>query len=157
MENREFIESGYLESYVLGLATEVEKELVSKKLLEDQNISTYLVDLETDIRKYFDGTSVLPPSEVREIIHLRNLKTDIKKEKHVFNNASRNDGKKNNEYLDIEVNDTYIKVHKYWRPAFIAVFVLSKVFLIAGLYYYFKTTSLEQEILRLKTTIQQVK
>ena len=157
MENREFIESGYLESYVLGLTTESEKELVKQKLLEDQSISSYLIDLETGIKKYFDQTSILPPTEVREIIHLRNLKTDIKKEKHVFTNASGNEGKKNNEYLDIEVNDTYIKVHKYWRPAFIAVFVLSKVFLIAGLYYYFKTTSLEQEILRLKTTIQQVK
>jgi len=157
LENREFIESGYLESYVLGLATEVEKELVSQKLLADQNISSYLIDLETDIKKYFDGTSVVPPSEVREIIHLRNLKGDIQKEKHVFNRAPKNEEKKNNEYLDIEVNDTYIKVHKYWRPAFIAVFVLSKIFLIAGLYYYFKTTSLEQEILRLKTTVQQVK
>ena len=157
MENKEFIESGYLEAYVLGLATEVEKEFVSQKLQADQNISSHLIDLETGIKKYFDETSVVPPSEVREIIHLRSLKGDVQKEKHFFNHAPKNESKKKDEYLDIEVDDTYIKVHKYWRPAFIAVFVLSKIFLIAGLYYYFKTTSLEQEILRLKTTIQQVK
>ena len=156
METKEFIESGLLESYALGFATEEEKALISQILDKDQQISDYSIDLETGIKKYFDQNAVLPPSEVRDVIHLRNVKTDVSKEKHVFNRAPKKEEKKN-EYLDIEVNDTYIKVHKFWRPAFIAVFVLSKIFLIAGLYYYFKTNSLEQEIVKLKMEIQQVK
>lgn len=157
METGNFIESGILESYLMGFSTEEEKEIIKQKIATDQQVANYIIDLEEGILKYFDQNMVPPPPEIREIIYLRNAKTDIVKQKHVYKNTSKDDTEKKPEYLDIEVNDTYIKVHKYWRPAFIAVFILSKVFLIAGLYYYFKTTSLEQEINRLKTEINLTK
>ncbi|TDE16729.1 hypothetical protein [Dyadobacter psychrotolerans] len=158
MDTTDFIESGILESYLLGLSNEEEREYVKQRILTDQEVSDYLVDLETDIKGYFDQHSFPPPPEVREIIALRTSKGDIQKKKHVFNkNSAQENTRKKDEYLEIEVNDTYIKVHKYWRPAFIAVFILSKIFLIAGLYYYFKTASLEQELVKLKTEVQQLK
>lgn len=158
MDTKDFIESGILESYLLGLADEEEKEYVQQRVLTDQDVSDYLTDLETNITGYFDQHSSPPPPEIREIITLRTSKSDLQKKKHVFNkNSSQEAFRKKDEYLDIEVNDTYIKVHKYWRPAFIAVFILSKIFLIAGLYFYFKTASLEQELVRLKTEVQQLK
>ena len=158
MDTKDFIESGILESYLLGLSDEEEKEYVKQLILTDQGISDYLIDLETNITGYFDQHSFPPPPEIREIITLRTTKSDIQKKKHVFNkNSSRQESSKKDEYLDIEVNDTYIKVHKYWRPAFIAVFILSKIFLIAGLYFYFKTASLEQELVKLKTEVQLLK
>jgi len=158
LDTKDFIESGILESYLLGLADEEEKEYVQQRVLTDQDVSDYLTDLETNITGYFDQHSSPPPPEIREIITLRTSKSDLQKKKHVFNkNSSQEAFRKKDEYLDIEVNDTYIKVHKYWRPAFIAVFILSKIFLIAGLYFYFKTASLEQELVRLKTEVQQLK
>lgn len=153
METSNFMKSGILESYLLGFSTEKEKEIINQKILTDQQVIDYLVDLEEGIVSYFDQNLVPPPPEIREIIHLRSTKTDIVKQKHLFKSVPKNNTEKKPEYLDIEVNDTYIKVHKYWRPTFIAVFILSKIFLISGLYYYFKTTSLEQEIIRLKTEI----
>jgi hypothetical protein len=45
-------------------------------------------------------------------------------------------------------------VHKLWRPAFIAVFILSKIFLIAGLYFYFKSVSPQEELQKIKTVMQ---
>ena len=158
MDTKDFIESGVLESYLLGLSTEEEKEFVTQRVLTDQQVSDYMVDLETNIKGYFDRHSIPPPPDIREVIMLRTSKSNIQKKKQVFDkNTSKARESKKDEYLEIEVSDTYIKVHKYWRPAFIAVFILSKIFLIAGLYFYFKTASLEQEIIKLKTEVQQLK
>ena len=158
MDTTDLIKSGILESYLLGLSSEEEKEYIKERILTDQQVSNHLVDLEKDINGYFDQHSFPPPPEIRDVIVLRTSKGDIQKKKHVFNKKSGQENtRKKDEYLEIEVNDTYIKVHKYWRPAFIAVFILSKIFLIAGLYFYFKTASLEQELEKLKTEVQQLK
>ena len=153
MEAQEFIESGILEAHLLGLTNKEEQQLVKQMIEENHELADYLVDIETDMTRYFDGSAVLPPNGLREIIHLRSRESQ-RKEKHNFRQKAAEEDRK---YLDIEVNDTHIKVHKFWRPAFIAVFILSKIFLIAGLYYYFKAINQEQEIQKLKTEIHQVK
>lgn len=117
----------------------------------DQMLEEYVVELEAGINQYFEKESVAPPEAVREVVRLRS--TRDKKARQEFSNAENPD----RQYLDVEVNDTHIKVHKFWRPAFIAVFILSKIFLIAGLYYYFKTVSQEEELQRLKLQVEQTK
>ncbi|MCE7066477.1 hypothetical protein [Dyadobacter sp. CY326] len=153
MEAQEFIESGILEAHLLGLANKEEQDLVKQMIEENQGLADYLVDIEMDITRHFNGSAVSPPVGLREIIHLRSREFR-QKEKHSFKQQPAEEDRR---YLDVEVNDTHMKVHKFWRPAFIAVFILSKIFLIAGLYYYFKTVNQEQEIQKLKTEIQQVK
>ena len=155
METQDFIESGILEAHLLGLTNEGEKELVKQMVEDNQEIREYLVDIESDITRYFNGSAVTPPSALREIIHLRSKQENFRKDKHTFKKKADED--QNTRFLDVEVNDTHIKVHKFWRPAFIAVFILSKIFLIAGLYYYFKAVNQEEQIQKLKTEIQQVK
>jgi hypothetical protein len=157
LETKDFIESGILESYVLGLTTETEKDYILEKVLTDRDMTEYVMDLESDMMSFFNQGSVPPPPEAREIVQLRTARRDVQKKKHVFENRSSEQTKKKDEYLEIEVNDTHMKVHKLWRPAFIAVFILSKIFLIAGLYYYFKTNSLEQENAKLKAEIQNIR
>lgn len=121
-------------------------------LQADHTLADYVVDLEENMRGYFSRESVSPPGAVREIIQFRSLRD--KKEKHVFTDQNPD----NTKYLDVEVNDTHIKVHRNWRPAFVAVFILSKIFLIAGLYYYFKSASQAEELQKLKAQqIEQVK
>jgi anti-sigma-K factor RskA len=156
LETKDFIESGILESYLLGLTSEDEKEYIQNRILTDQQVTDHVLNLESDIRLFFDQYTTPPPAEVREIVQLRTARRDIQKKKHVFEQKTTQDTSKKDEYLEIEVNDTYIKVHKLWRPAFIAVFILSKIFLIAGLYYYFKTVSLEQENEKLKMEIHNI-
>lgn len=156
METQDFIESGILEAHLLGLSNEEEKELVKQMVEENQEIKEHLVDIESDITRYFNGSAVTPPPALREIIHLRSTQENFRKEKHTFKKKAAEEDQ-NTRFLDVEVNDTHIKVHKFWRPAFIAVFILSKIFLIAGLYYYFKAVNQEEQIQKLKTEIQQVK
>jgi len=153
LNTQDFIESGVLESYLLGFATEEEQHEINQQILTSSEFSDYVVEFERNAQRYFLQNAVPPPPATREIIQLRAGKTDIEKAgKHTYYDIPRTEQKKE-EYLNVEVNDTYIKVHKWWRPAFIAVFVLSKVFLIACLYYYFKSASQEKEIEKLRTEI----
>ena len=149
MSKQEFIESGILESHLLGLANEDEQLVVAEMMLSDNEMSEYVNDLEQDIKRYFAQGSVPPPEAVREIILLRSIRE--KKGPSSNNAAEKADVK---QYLDVEVNDTHMKVHKLWRPAFIAVFILSKIFLIAGLYFYFKSVAQQEEIEKIKTEMQ---
>lgn len=149
MSKQEFIESGILESHLLGLANDEEQQLVAEMMLSDTEMSEYVNDLEEDIKRYFGQGSVPPPEAVREIILLRSIRE--KKGRNSYDAREVADAK---QYLDVEVNDTHMKVHKLWRPAFIAVFILSKIFLIAGLYFYFKSVAQQEEIEKIKTEMQ---
>ncbi|WP_031530436.1 hypothetical protein [Dyadobacter crusticola] len=151
MKTQEFIESGILEAHLLGLTNQEEQTKVRQMVESDQALEEYVVELEAGINQYFVRESVTPPEDVREVVKLRS--TRDKKARQEFSNAEKTD----RQYLDVEVNDTHIKVHKFWRPAFIAVFILSKIFLIAGLYYYFKTVSQEEELERLKMQVEQTR
>jgi hypothetical protein len=157
LNTQDFIKSGIPESYLLGLASREEQELVQQKMLDDPELAAYITSLEREILHFFGANAVSPPQDVREIVHLRSRKGNSQKRKHVFNRATKEEKNGKVPYLEIEVSNTYIKVHKYWRPAFIIVFILSKIFLIAGLYYYFKSSSQEQELIRLKYQQEQLK
>lgn len=150
MSKQEFVESGILESHLMGLASEEEQQLVAEMIRSDNDISGYVNELEDDIKRYFAERAVPPPEAVREIILLRSIRE--KKGRSSYD-VGKTVGAK--QYLDVEVNDTHMKVHKLWRPAFIAVFILSKIFLIAGLYFYFKSQAQQEEIERIKTEMQQ--
>ncbi|WP_439558819.1 hypothetical protein [Dyadobacter sp.] len=151
MKTQEFIESGILEAHLLGLTNQDEQTQVRQMVEADQMLEEYVVELEAGINQFFEKESVNPPEAIREVVRLRS--TRDKKARQEFSNAEKAD----RQYLEVEVNDTHIKVHKFWRPAFIAVFILSKIFLIAGLYYYFKTVSQEEELERLKIQVEQTR
>ncbi|GAB2586036.1 hypothetical protein GCM10027190_38900 [Spirosoma areae] len=146
-----------MEAYLLGLATEQEKEEVEQLLTTDADVLAQLSELETDMEEYFIRHAVPPPPGIREAIELRISETDIKKWEPAKQAGPepRETRSRQPHYVNVEVDETHIRVHKNWRTAFIAVFILSKIFLILGLYFYFKANSLEQEITRLKTAPQQ--
>lgn len=152
---KEYIESGILEAYILGLASESEQREVSLYAKRYPEVSTAIADLEQVITTQFMGS--MPPPNVRQKIKEHEFgqikKWDLNEQDYTDSKSSREEVR----YLDVEVSDTTIRVHKYWRPAFIAVFVLSKIFLAVALYYYFKSDSLDKENLKLQQEIQQLK
>lgn len=149
MNKQEFIESGILESHLMGLSSEGEQEQVAEAMLSDRALSSYAAKLEEDIKHYFAQGAVPPPEAVREIILLRSIR-----EKKGRSSYDSGETAKPAQFLDVEVNDTHMKVHKLWRPAFITVFILSKIFLIAGLYFYFKSVSQQEELQKIRTEMQ---
>jgi hypothetical protein len=154
-----YLKSGILEAYLLGLTTEKEKEEVEQLLATDTDVLAELNELETDMEEYFLRNAVPPPPSIREALALRISETEIKKWEEVPytrpNQKSTESRSNEQSYINVEVDNTHIRVHKHWRTALIAIFILSKVFLILGLYYYFKASSQEQEIIRLKAATQQ--
>ncbi len=159
MKTYNYLKDGILEAYLLGLTTEKEKEEVEQLLAKDSDVLAELNELETDMEEYFLRNAVPPPPSIREAVSLRISETEIKKWEeapHTKTHQQSTEFRSNEQsYVDIEVDNTHIRVHKYWRPAFIAVFILSKIFLILGLYYYFKASSQAEEIVRLKAATQQ--
>lgn len=159
MKTYQYLKSGILEAYLLGLTTEEEKAEVEKLLATDPDVLAELNELEAGMEEYLLRNAVPPPPGIREAIELRLSETELTKWKEPAYSepdpAPRQARSKESSYVDVEVDNTHIRVHKNWRPAFIAVFILSKIFLILGLYYYFKSTSQEQEIMRLKAQVPQ--
>ncbi len=159
MKTHPYLTSGILEAYLLGLVTEKEREELEQVLVADPEVLSQLNELEATMEEYFISNAVPPPPGIREKIELRISQTELKKWEELTqtdpNPTSTERQSTEPQYVNVEVNNTHIQVHKHWRTAFIAIFILSKVFLILGLYYYFKSSSLEQEIDRLKSTTGQ--
>ncbi|WP_025763830.1 hypothetical protein [Dyadobacter tibetensis] len=145
MKLQDLISSGLLEAYLLGMVDAQERQSVNEIIDNNPEAMEYLIALENRMQNYFLQGSVSPPEATREILTLRLQQARFER---TPKGGTSHDKKASAspEYLDIEVEDTQMKVHKFWRPAFIAVFILSKIFLILGLYFYFKTASLEKEL-----------
>ena len=155
MKNHQYLTEGLLESYVLGTLSKEDRVQAQQLLETDPEIAAQLEELELGMESYFLENAVPPPPHVIVALQERLIKTEIQAwEQKNHTQAPPTPEPARSPYIDVEVSDTHIRVHKYWRPAFIAVFVLSKIFLILGLYQYFKANSLEQEIIRLKATQQ---
>ena len=120
-------------------------------------VSSALTELEIQIEQYCLDNAVPPPPGTWELIQARTTGKDIKKRDPDGQDQQKKAEPKpdKSDYLEAEVSDSFIRVHKLWRLAFLIVFILSKIFLVAGLYYYFKADSQQQEIERLKTVIRQ--
>ncbi|GAB3640456.1 hypothetical protein [Spirosoma arcticum] len=160
MKNHQYLTSGIIEGYLLGLVSKEEKDELERVLITDPDVLTELNELEVQMEQYFLTNAVPPPPGIKVAIEQRIYGTEIqKKEPDVhtrFDQPTADTESPRPSYIDVEVSNTHIRVHKNWRTAFIAIFILSKVFLILGLYYYFKSDSQEQEIRRLKADVQQL-
>ena len=158
MKNYDYLKSGILEAQLLGLFADQEKEEVTQLLATDEDLLGHLGELETEMEAYFLRNAVPPPPGIREKIELRISQTEVEKwvqpEQTRQNQQSAETAPKEPQYVNVEYDDTHMRVHKQWKTAFIAIFILSKVFLILGLYYYFKADSLQQEVARLRAETQ---
>ncbi len=158
MKNYHYLKNGFLEAHLLGLFADQEKEEVTQLLATDSDLLEHLDEIELEMEAHFLRHAVPPPPGIREKIELRISQTDIKQwvqpDHSEQSRKSAETAPKEPQYVNVEVDDTHIRVHKQWKTAFVAIFILSKVFLILGLYYYFKADSLQQEVTRLKAETQ---
>jgi len=159
---QEYIESGILETYVLGAASEAEtRELLYFKEKYPQ-VQIALQELESDLELIAEQMAVTPPpgtwnrieasinelTTVPEYEPLR-LKESGSKNGHDFGNANR-------DYIDIaEAQSTHMTIHKSWKWVFAAVFVLGKIFLACAIYFYLENRQAQEQIQELKTELRQ--
>ncbi|MEC5147629.1 hypothetical protein [Chitinophaga sp. 212800010-3] len=131
MELKFYIESGIIESFVLGLATDEE-------VAELQHLRRLYPELDTEVehverrleRAAFDE-AVMPPVEIRSRV-LQKIRWDQQGRAYA-------DPGSNYTFINIQPKDgDHITVHKWWKIFFIIFFIMSKVFLFLAIFYYLK-------------------
>lgn len=159
---QQYIASGTLEAYVLGSLSEAEQQEVLRMKKEYPAVNEALTQLEDDIERLAMQMAVPPPprtwdrieSEINSLIETREADV-IPFTRH---KSKQGTGRRapDQQYIEVEAQSDYIKVHKLWRYAFIAVFVLSKIFLATAIYFYIEFRHNQQDIKELKARINQL-
>jgi len=161
MNIQEYIDSGILELYVLGSTSETETEELLHYKEQYPQVQKALYELETDMERVAQQMAIMPPpgtwdkiedriNELTTIPEYEPLK--FKKDNHA--NNQRDAGSARDSFIDIESQNTYIRVHKNWKWIFAAIFILSKVFLACAIYFYLENRQAQQQIQELKTELR---
>lgn len=130
MELKFYIESGIIESFVLGLASEAEVEELEhmRKLYPELDTEVEFVERRLE-RAAFDEPA-MPPAEVRDRV-LQKIRWE---QGHAYSDPSSN-----YTFINIQPKDgNHITVHRWWKIFFIIFFIMSKVFLFLAIFYYLK-------------------
>jgi hypothetical protein len=130
LELKFYIESGIIESYVLGLASEAEVEELQhmRKLYPELDTEVEFVERRLE-RAAFDEPA-MPPAEVRDRV-LQKIRWDGG---HAYADPSSN-----YTFINIQPKDgSHITVHRWWKIFFIIFFIMSKIFLFLAIFYYLK-------------------
>jgi hypothetical protein len=158
MTIKEYIESGVLEAYVLGSASEEEAQQLLELKKQYPEIRSALYELETDLERIAQSMSITPPpgtltkieQSINDLINIPEIKPQL--------NDGRNNGydqEHDSQYISVESESNHIRVHKTWKIVLAVVFILSKIFLIASIYFYLENRQAQQQIQELKTELKQ--
>lgn len=158
MKIKEIIQSGIMETYVMGIATEQEIEQVLTLRKQFPEFEQELTKLEYDMEVLAHGMAVPPPPgvlekiehEVHEIQLSAQKLEKFSEQEHTTNHEST----KKDRYIEVESESSHMRIHKAWRWVFAAVFVLGKIFLGFAIYFYLANKQAQEQILELKTEIK---
>lgn len=165
MIQQQYIDSGILEAYVTGSATEAEvKELVYMKQKYPE-VNFALQQLELDMEHLAQHMAVSPPQRtwdrISDTIDELMLRPDYDpkqftsdKEDNHYQNFSTDRGQ---QFIEVEAESNHMKVHKAWKWVFVAVFVLGKIFLGCAIYFYLENRQAQLQMQELKTELKQLK
>lgn len=161
MEIKEYIESGALEAYVLGSASEEEiNELLMLKNKHPQ-IKDALQELEEDLERIAQHMAIAPPPGTW--IKIENELHELKKRPDFENLKITAIPKKNGhhkkeqtgDFVEVQGPSSHMRVHKIWRWILGAIFVLGKIFLGFAIYYYLESRQAQEEIQELKKELKE--
>lgn len=160
MKIKQYIESGVLESYVLGSASDEEiRELLQLKN-QYPEINDALVEIELDMERLAQHIAIPPPPNmlariedgINGLIAAPEVLPEVKE---ADNGYRRYDTPKGNQFIEVESESNHMRIHKAWRLVFAGVFVLGKIFLVGFIYYYLSNKQAQEQIQQLKTEVQQ--
>jgi len=160
MKIREYIESGVLESYVLGAASDEEVQELMQLKKQYPEIQDALFELETDLERVAQYMAITPPPGIftkieDEINSLKYREETVPKLKRRDAGKSKFDRTPGSQFIEVESESNHMRVHKAWKWIFIAVFALSKIFLIGFIYYYLTNRQAQDQIQDLKIQLKQ--
>lgn len=153
---QQYIASGIIESYVLGLASPEEASQLERLLPFYPELQAALSDFEFQLELFAIQHEEPPPPGLFQKIQdrVRDLPA-VRDQPDSHRGHKRNDGSSAEDYIHVRDSSTHIRVHKYWRIAFIVIFILSKLLLAAFIYYFIQYRHSEREMRSLRD--QQIK
>jgi len=158
MNVKAYIESGTLELYILGAASKEETRELLQLKKQYPEIEQALFELETDLEKLAQYSAIAPPPALFKKIedNINELvKADDRHHLTVYTNNHDYDTDQKSRFIEVEAETNQMRIHKAWRWIFAAVFILSKIFLIASIYYYLENSHAQEQIQQLRTELKQ--
>lgn len=165
MIQQQYIDSGILEAYVTGSATEAELSELMYMKAKYPEINFALQQLELDMEHIALHMAVMPPpgtwdklSTTIDDLILRpeynpeQFKAD--KEDNNYQNFRKDNGR---HFIEVEAESNHMKISKNWKWVFAAVFVLGKIFLGCAIYFYLENRQAQEQVQELKTELRQLK
>ena len=150
---QQYIASGVIETYVMGLASAEEASQLERLLPFYPELQAALSDFGFQLELFAIQHEEPPPPGIFQKI------LDRVRELPAVRDPGPSDGRrtggKDPGYIHVKENSTHIRVHKSWRIAFIVIFILSKLLLAAFIYYFIQFRQTEREMQSLKD--QQIK
>ncbi|MFD0752069.1 hypothetical protein ACFQZS_18080 [Mucilaginibacter calamicampi] len=155
MHIKEYIESGALEAFVLGVASEAEERELMQLKRQYPEVDKNLAELEADMERIAQYMAVPPPPDMFERIENTVNDLVIAPETKVMRYADRewrqqNQQENKSRYIEVEAESNYMRLHKSWKWVFAAVFVLGKIFLACAIYFYLESRQAQQQVQELK-------
>jgi hypothetical protein len=150
-----------METYVMGIATEEEVEKVLSLKKEYPAFKDALEQLEYDMEVLAQSMGIEPPAgtlakiehEINEIQRQNQAIQTTVEAGYNYNNAHQEN--KRGKYIEVESESNQMRVNKAWKWAFIAVFVLGKIFLAFAIYFYLENRQVKEQIQELKIELKQ--
>lgn len=162
MEIKEYIESGALEAYVMGSASDLEiEELLSLKA-QYPEVKEALTEVEEDLERIARNMAISPPpgtwmkieKEINELTKQPGFKemkiTSVPKKGGSTKDESTGD------FVEVHGPSSHMRVHKIWRWILAAIFILGKIFLGFAIFYYLESKQAHEQIIELKQQLRQV-
>jgi hypothetical protein len=162
MKIKEYIESGVLETFVLGAISDAEERELMQLKNQYPEINKTLADLEADMERLALYMAVPPPPDM--FARIENSINDlvIAPETKIMRPGNRewwenNQSESKSRYIEVEAETNYMRIHKTWKWVFAAVFVLGKIFLACAIYFYLESRQAKQQVIELKTETNAIK
>lgn len=145
MDLQEYIESGIIETYLLGLASDEEAELFVRMLGLYPELSTEIATTEYRLQKVMEEDGIEPPAVVWNRIagqltpHGRY---------NYYSRAGRQQEPANATYV-LQPRSNTITVSTWWRCTVIAMMIIIMGLIASTVYFYQQFRSMEERVMRL--------
>lgn len=146
---QQYITSGIIESYVLGLASPEEVSQLERLLPFYPELQAAVSEFGFQLELFAIQNEEPPPPGLFQKIQDRLPELPAVKDRPP-GNGSGHGGHSADDYIPVKESSTHIRVHKYWRIAFIVIFILSKLLLAAFIYYFIQYRHSEREMQSLR-------
>jgi anti-sigma-K factor RskA len=148
LDLEDYIESGIIESYLLGLATRDEVVMFERMRNIYPQLNGEIATMEYKLQRLGEEGGIAPPAQVWNRIAER-----IQWEGTAIKTGSKQTQNQGHTYI-IQAQNRTMTISIWWRCAFIALCVIVMALMASTFYFYQKYSQLERHLLQLSPISQ---